>query len=102
MTALDKRQAQKFLLTLAVAWQREVTEIGPGPKAEYYRAQLLGALAMYREAYDVRDVSPLILLDRYMHSAWAELGFPKDEPADNQDVGFRPDEELPRVRHRGI
>lgn len=70
--APDKRQTRALLGTMAIAWQREVAVNGDGPQADYYRAQLLGGLAVYREAFGIRDITLPDLMESYRQ--WAEGG----------------------------
>jgi len=77
----DKRKAQKFLQLLAIAWQREVRENGSGPMAEHHRAQLTGALALYREVFDVYDVTQAYLVDTYCRAAQDALDTPNPAAA---------------------
>jgi hypothetical protein len=76
MTTPDKRKAQRFLTLLAKTWQYEVQMNGSGPIAERHRAQLTGAIALYREVFDVHDVTPMTLLDTYRRAAQESLDAP--------------------------
>jgi hypothetical protein len=67
---MDKREAQARLLAMAVEWQETVRLHGEGPVTEKYRAELLGALKMYRAAYEVTAGTTVLgLLDTYTRSA---------------------------------